>query len=178
MSAGRLTLTVVAAVAAAAVGGAATWALAGDDPASVQVTAPDPAAAAQTSFPDLATPSEEPELAGLREADPQPGNVARVSGPFDDRIEVGRLSLRRGAVTGRVLVTSDVSDVLELQVVAGFYDAAGRYLGSGRFIHHDLEESAHTGEPDEALEFEIAFPKGVSDNVRSAAIGVPFLVNE
>ena len=101
-----------------------------------------------------------------------------MSGPFDDRIEVGRLALRHGAVTGRVLVTSDVSDVLELQVVAGFYDAAGRYLGSGRFIHHDLEEAAHAGSPDEALAFEIAVPRGARDDVRSAAVGVPVLVNE
>jgi hypothetical protein len=175
---GRITLTVVAALAAATVGAAAAWALAGDDGGPRPGRTPGPEEVVQTSFPDLAPVSAEPRLAGLRDTHPLPGSVARITGPFDDRIEVGRLELDGDRLTGRVLVTSDVSDVLELQVVAGFYDLAGRYLGSGRFIHHDLEESAHEGSPDEALEFEIAFPRGHRDEVRSAAVGVPLLVNE
>jgi hypothetical protein len=141
VSTGRITLTVVAALAAATVGGAATWALAGDDPAGAAGRLPE--AVVQTSFPDLAPVAAAPRLEGLRDTHPRVGSVARVAGPFDDRIEIGGLELHDGGLTGRVRVTSDVSDVLELQVVAGFYDLAGRYLGSGRFIHHDLEEAAH-----------------------------------
>jgi hypothetical protein len=185
LNARNITLAVVAAMVAATVGAAATWALA-DDPVSAGADrTPAPEAVVQTSFPDQSSVPDEPELAGLEGASPRPGQVSLLPGPFDDRIQVFALELDRGALTGQVLVTSDVSAVLELQVVAGFYDASGRYVGSGRFIHHEPnheqgheEGHGHGGTPDEQVEFRIAVPRADRDVVRAAAVGVPFLVNE
>lgn len=185
MNARNITLAVAAAMVAATVGAAATWALA-DDPVSTGADqTPVPEAVVQTSFPDQSSVPDEPELAGLEEAGPRPGQVSVLPGPFDDRIRVFALELDQGALTGQVLVTSDVSAVLELQVVAGFYDATGRYVGSGRFIHHEAghehgheEAHEHGGTPDEHIEFRIAVPRADRDAVRAAAVGVPFLVNE
>ncbi|HEY0952625.1 hypothetical protein [Nocardioides sp.] len=141
----------------------------------------DPAEVAQTTLPDLAPAHGEPELDGLADAAPAAGAVGTVSGPFDDRYSFGRLRLDGAAVTGAVHITSDVSDLLELQVLAGFYDARGRLLATGRATHHLDEDSgheAHAGPPSELERFRIAAPRRIADRVASAAVGVPVLVNE
>ncbi len=81
-------------------------------------------------------------------------------------------------MTGRVRITSDVSEVLDLQVVTGFYDMTGRYLGQGRFVHHHGTNEAHEGKPDPFLDFEVTIPPRLRDQAHAAAVGVPFLVNE
>jgi hypothetical protein len=105
-----------------------------------------------------------------------------VPGPFDDRFTLAGLRVGHGAVSGRLLITSDVSDVLELQVLAGFYDAGGVFLGSGRATNHldeATEDSATTdGPPSELEEFRIEAPARYAARVVSAAVGVPVLVNE
>lgn len=140
----------------------------------------DPQAAARTSFPDLTPATGEPTLPGLATASPAPGSVAQVPGPFDDRFRLERLVFDDRAVTGTVVVTSDVSDLLELEVLAGFYDREGTLVGTAREVHH-LDESTvapdHEGPPDEDYAFEIAVPAGV-DGAVAAAVGVPVLVNE
>lgn len=167
---------------AAVVGAGATWALADPgarDAAPDAAPVVDPATAARTSFPGLTPATGEPTLPGLRSATPRPGAVDRLAGPFDDRFTWQRLRLEPGAVTGAVDVTSDVSDILELQVVAGFYDRDGRFLGLGRFTHHLVEESHHdSGPPSEEERFHISAPARIRDRVASASVGVPVLVNE
>jgi hypothetical protein len=141
-----------------------------------------PSAAVQTSFPDLDAARGDPTLPGLTSARPQPGAVDRLTGPFDDRFELTDLRLAAGAVTGELTVTSDVSQLLDLQVLAGFYDGEGRYLGSARFDQHALhEEPGHGVEGDthdEAVAFTIEAPAAFRARVASAAVGVPVLVNE
>ena len=170
-------LAVAAGAAAALVGGGVTWALAAPDSSTDRPPAGE-ASAARTSFAGLAPADGEPTLPGLGAAAPAPGGVARLAGPFDDRFALSGLRLARGRVDGTLRVTSDVSDLLELQVLVGFYDGAGRLLGLARSTHHATEEHAHTGPPSEVERFAVTAPARFRDRVRSAAVGVPVLVNE
>ena len=179
----RLVLAVVAAVTAIGLG--VTWALVHEQrpataeaPSGAHATV-DPLAAAKTAFPGLPTPTGEPTLPGLRDTHPSPGTVVPIAGPFDDRFELIRLQLTSQSVTGIVTITSDVSDLLELQVLAGFYDERGNYLSSRRFVHHLEEEGHHhSGPPSEREQFSIQIPQRLLDRVSSATVGVPVLVNE
>ncbi|MFJ6270347.1 hypothetical protein ACIQG8_10150 [Pseudarthrobacter oxydans] len=140
---------------------------------------PQASAAAKTSFPGLASAEGEPDLAGLRTTRPAPGQILRVQGPFDDRIVFEGLAFDGQAATGAVRVTSDVSDLLELQVLAGFYDDRGNLLGSARFVHHlGSDGHGHSGPSEEGEEFSIPVPAGLAPHAVSAAVGVPVLVNE
>lgn len=142
----------------------------------------EPSTVMQTSFPDLPAPTGEPTLAGIDAATPGVGDVVTVPGPFDDRFTLADLDVREGEVTGHLTIVSDVSDVLELQVLAGFYDAGGDFLGTGRATYH-LDEatedgSSTEGPPSELEEFTIKAPSRYAARVASAAVGVPVLVNE
>lgn len=81
--------------------------------------------------------------------------------------------------TGTIHITSDVSDLLELQIIAGFYDEQGKILGTGLYDHH-LEEDGHThaGPPNETETFTIPVPANLRGKAVSAAVGVTVLVNE
>ncbi|WP_344114135.1 hypothetical protein, partial [Nocardioides humi] len=133
-----------------------------------------------TSFPDLPAPTGEPDLPGIATAAPgAPGAVGRIPGPFDDRFRLGEVTFDGEHVVGSIEITSDVSDLLELQVLAGFYDASGTLIGRGRFTHH-LDEGAHheEGPPSEHETFTIAVPRKLRGTAVTAAVGVPVLVNE
>lgn len=173
----RMALAAAGLVAAAAVGAGATRALAEPDSTEVPVSR-SAATAARTTFPGLAAARKEPTLAGLKQQDPRPGTVVTVTGPFDDRFHFDDLALADGVLTGSVSVTSDVSELLELQVLAGFYARDGEFLGSGRFVHHLDESQHHTGPPQEVERFRIAVPDRIRNQAVSAAVGVPVLVNE
>ena len=162
-------------VSAAAV---ATFALAGAAAPGLDVTAP-AGAAARTSFPGLAAANGEPELASIRAARPRSGQILQARGPFDERFVLESPTFDGSAVSGAVQVTSDVSDVLELQVLAGFYDEKGNLLGTGRFVHH-LGDDGHThaSAPEERQEFTIPVPAALAHRAVSVTIGVPVLVNE
>ena len=175
----RLSLALAGILATATVGAGVTWTLTNPTETEVTSTVVDPSSAARTSFPGMRPAHGEPTLNGLRTAAPPPGTVTQLAGPFDDRFELRHLAIRGHAVAGSLEVTSDVSDLLELQVLAGFYDRHGRFLGTGRFVHH-LEEDGHqhAGPPEETEHFEIAAPPRFRDKVASATVGVPVLVNE
>ena len=140
----------------------------------------DPQAAARTSFPDLEPGADEPTLPALATLSPAPGAVVQAEGPFDDRFRLERLAFDGTAVTGMVVVTSDVSELLELEVLAGFYGRDGTLLETARDVHH-LDESstepAHEGPPAEDHRFRIRVPDGAEGAV-AVAVGVPVLVNE
>jgi hypothetical protein len=136
-------------------------------------------AAARTSFPGLKAAVGEPDLASIRAARPRSGQVLQAKGPFDDRFVLEGATFDGSAVAGAVRITSDVSDVLELQVLAGFYDVQGNLLGTNRFVHHlGSDGHAHTGPPDVREEFTIPVPAALANQAVSVAIGVPVLVNE
>lgn len=136
---------------------------------------------ARTSFPDLTPASGDPELPSLATLHPQAGTVVPAAGPFDDRFTLSRLRFDGKTLTGKATITSDVSDVLEFEALAGFYDGSGTLLGTARHIYH-LDESAghpeHEGPPDETQSFSIAVPANLKGKAVAAAVGVPVLVNE
>lgn len=170
--------TAVAACAAAAlVGGGVTWALVAPGSSADPTPVAEPSAA-RTSFAGLAPADGEPTLPGLGSAAPAPGRVGQVAGPFDDRFTLSSLTLADGRVSGTLRVTSDVSDLLELQVLVAYYDAAGDLLGVRRSTHHATGGHDHSGPPSEVERFAVAAPARFRDEVSSAAVGVPVLVNE
>lgn len=173
-------IPLIAALVAACLAVVAVVALGGQSPTSSASGGNAPmAAAAKTSFPGLAAAEGEPDLAGLQTRRPSPGQVLQVQGPFDDRLAFEGLALDGQAVTGAVRITSDVSDLLELQVLAGFYDDHGTLLGTARFEHHlGSEGHNHSGPPEEREEFSIPVPAEFKGTAVSAAVGVPVLVNE
>jgi hypothetical protein len=172
-----LRLTVAACAAAAVVGGGVTWALAAPDSSAGPTPVAEPSAE-RTSFAGLAPADGEPTLSGLGSAAPEPGRVGQVAGPFDDRFTLSSLALADGRVSGSLRVTSDVSDLLELQVLVAYYDASGDLLGVRRSTHHATGSHVHTGPPSEVERFAVAAPARFRGDVRSAAVGVPVLVNE
>jgi hypothetical protein len=102
-----------------------------------------------------------------------------VEGPFDDRFVVEGLAFDGQAATGAVRITSDVSELLELQVLAGFYDDGGNFLGTARFVHHlGSDGHEHAGPSDEGEVFTIPVPDELKSRAASAAVGIPVLVNE
>ncbi|MEU9101917.1 hypothetical protein [Streptomyces sp. NPDC048361] len=77
------------------------------------------------------------------------GEVRLEPGPFTDRVKVTGRALGAGsAVTGHLAVTSDVSDLIALELRAAYYDADGKLLGTGTFQYaeegHDEHAGAHT----------------------------------
>ena len=170
---------------AAAAGAALTWVVdqQGGDPgsasASSQAGPSGTGAAVKTTLPGLVAPTGDPMLPSLRRARPAAGTVVRAEGPFDDRLTLARLRLDRARVTGELTVTSDVSEILELQVLVGFYDRAGRLLGTNRYDRLEGHQDGHAGAaPPEEVRFSVAVPRDLRDRVASAAVGVPVLVNE
>ncbi|MEL4356782.1 MULTISPECIES: hypothetical protein [unclassified Luteococcus] len=154
-------------------------------------TPPDPSSAVATSLPGLATPTGDPTLASMEGLAPKPGSVVQAKGPFDNRFTLSKLKLADGNLTGAVTVTSDVSELLELQVLAGFHDADGKLLGTARFTHHLDGAHDHAAEEHDhaasgpatpnyfhTTDFTIAVPKELADKAVSASVGVPVLVNE
>lgn len=133
-----------------------------------------------TEFPGLEPADEGADLPGFGAAAPAPGVVTQVAGPFDDRFRLDRLVVDQGVVSGRIRVTSDVSELLDLEVVAGFYDDEGHFLGTGRFVHH-LDGSTglgHEALPSETETFRIPAPQKFASDVSAAVVGVTVLVNE
>jgi hypothetical protein len=172
----RPVLTLVAVAAAAFVVAAGLTRVAGHRAAAQQPTGP----VARTAFTGLSHATGEPTLPSLHGLHPAPRTVEQASGPFDDRFTLHGLSFDGVRVRGSATVTSDVSDLLELQAVAGFYDREGRLLGTARHVHHLGESSAgvHAGLPSETERFVIAVPAQWRGRAVSAAVGVPVLVNE
>lgn len=138
--------------------------------------------AVKTALPGLAAAVGDPELPSFADARPGRGEVELASGPFDDRFAMTGLKFDGAAVSGTVTITSDVSDLLDLMVQAGFYDADGELLGTASFQRHHEESGAHAdadaGPPNESERFRIRVPEKFAGVAVSAAVGVPVLVNE
>lgn len=144
--------------------------------------APDPQAAARTAFPDLAPATGPPTLPSLETAAPRRGTVVQAAGPFDDRFRLRDLAFDGTGVTGAAEVTSDVSELLEFEALAGFYDADGKLIGTGRYVYHldgPHEEGGHEeGGSEQVHEFRIEVPPKLRRTAVAAAVGVPVLVHE
>ena len=97
-------------------------------------------------------------------------------GPFTDRVRITGLVLVPGdppVVRGRIVNTVDVSELIVLELQADFYDAAGRFLGSGRQVFRD----AHADPAEGPLAFRVRASAPQPAAV-SAVVSVPQLVNE
>ena len=101
----------------------------------------------------------------------------QAAGPFDDRFVLERPLFDGRSVTATVRITSDVSDLLELQVLAGFYDRAGTLLGTGVAEEHSGGEE-HAGPPEQSHHVRIPVPPELAGRAAAAAVGVTVLVNE
>lgn len=175
--AAALSVVAICTVVGVAVYAAATGAH-GDARTAAATAGPATQFTPQSTFAGLTPSTGNPELESLNLVHPSPGTIVAAAGPFDDRFVLEDLTFDGGAVSGAVRVTSDVSDVLDLEVLAGFYDADGVLVGNGRFVHHLSEDTTHTEPPIERQEFTIAVPGDVSGRAVAVSIGVPVLVNE
>ncbi len=141
---------------------------------------PDPQAAPRTSFSDLRPPVDQPTLPSLATLHPVPGTAVQAAGPFDDRLTLRQLSFDGSVVRGTAAV-SDVSELLEFEAVAGFYDRSGSLVSTGRYVYHLDESSIQPDEPHgpgQLHRFSIAAPDQPPGKVLAAAVGVVVLVNE
>lgn len=162
------TTLIVTCLLAAAVGAAAPAALGGGHRSPTAASAIRPL----SGLP--ASPAPDAVTAALGAQHPRPSTVGRVRGPFDDRLRLTGLALSGHAVSGGLTVTSDVSEILEVEVLAGFYDARGQLLGTASYVRHG-EDFADVNEH---LGFSIRPAPAYAARVASAAVGVPVLVNE
>ncbi|MFG2561119.1 hypothetical protein [Streptomyces sp. NPDC048496] len=116
---------------------------------------------------------------------PKRGEVRIEEGPFTDRVRVTRLALtKKPTVTGHVAITSDVSDVLALELRAAYYDADGRLLGTGSFQYQEEGEDAHGDDHHDGpraagngIDFTVPAKK-LTGTPATAVVSIPVLVNE
>ena len=142
---------------------------------------PLPTDAVKTTLPGLSAASGAPELASIRLLRPHLGEVRQAAGPFDDRFALDGLAFDGTTVSGSLRVTSDVSAVLDLEVIAGFYDNGGAFIGTARFVYHAVDDGPTdpvTGTPVESIRFQATVPAELTGLAVSASVGVPVLVNE
>ncbi|MCX5388059.1 hypothetical protein [Streptomyces sp. NBC_00083] len=148
--------------------------------------APDPVPSVSFAAPrQAAAPAAHRELGK--------GEVRLDQGPFTDRVKVTGAALGAGsAVTGHLTVTSDVSDLIALEVRAAYYGADGGLLGTGTFRYaeegHDGHPGGHTPAAEGAgIDFTVrpAAPDGTSTPAGApigtpagVVLSIPVLVNE
>ncbi|WP_371653509.1 MULTISPECIES: hypothetical protein [unclassified Streptomyces] len=156
------------------------------------------AAAPAVTFP---APSGAPAPAATLAKVPARGEVRLEQGPFTDRVRITKLTLsekstekasgkssEKPSVTGHFAITSDVSDVLALELRAAFYDERGHLVGTGSFQYAEegeAGEAAHGTAGHAAPRAEgagidfTAVPKApLTGKATSAVLSVPVLVNE
>lgn len=172
---------IVIAIAAAAVVIAGSIAIGVTTMSRSDAATPLPTDAVKTTLPGLSAASGAPELASIRLLHPRAGEVRQAAGPFDDRFAIDGLAFDGTTVRGTLRVTSDVSAVLDLEVIAGFYDAGGTFIGTTRFVYHAVDDGPAdpvTGTPVESISFQATVPAEFVGRAVSASVGVPVLVNE
>ncbi|WP_405014718.1 hypothetical protein [Kitasatospora sp. NBC_01539] len=142
--------------------------------------APEPPEALPTV--SLPAPRQAAAPAAALSAAPRPGEVRLEDGPFTDRVRLTGLKLAAdGTVTGHLAVTSDVSDVLALELRAAYYDAAGHLVGTGTLEYQ--EEEAATGRHDgpraagDGIDVTVT-GRGLTGTPAAAVLSLPVLVNE
>lgn len=126
-------------------------------------------------------PTAEPAPATLA-TPPAPGMVGRRSGPFDDRYELRQTALAGGVASARLVVTSDVSALITVELVADFYDVSGRLLGTSTTVHSE-DHGSDPATPDAQAEqngvpLTVAADPAWRAQVSSVVLSVPTLVNE
>ncbi|MER0446623.1 hypothetical protein ABR738_18995 [Streptomyces sp. Edi4] len=123
------------------------------------------------------------------------GEVRLEQGPFSDRVKVTGAAIgARSTVTGHLAVTSDVSELIALELRAAYYDADGKLLGTGSYHYAEEGHEGHEGQeghqgqgargagqvpPAEGagIDFEIV-PASLGATPAGAVLSIPVLVNE
>ncbi|MFI1916647.1 hypothetical protein [Nocardia sp. NPDC020380] len=147
--------------------------------AAVTACAPSPATIATPTVNSTAAPSPAPVAAPAASVAAGPGEIRLAPGPFTDRVAVTATRLDGPTVRGKLAVTTEVSEILALEVHAAFYDSTGNLLGTAIFQHSDEGHAAagpHTPH-DDGLDFEITAPPATA-TVSAAVLSIPVLVNE
>ena len=110
---------------------------------------------------------------------PPAGTVTEVAGPFDDRFTLADLRLSAGVVTSKLRVTSDVSEIINFEITASFYDAKGLLLGTAtqQIAEGDGSKGNPTAE-NGGVELRLAANPSYLARVASAQVRVPVMVNE
>ncbi|MFJ2016127.1 hypothetical protein [Streptomyces nodosus] len=145
-----------------------------------------PAPSATAGELALPSPRSAPTPAASLSPSATPGEVRLSDGPFTDRVHITELALGKGpaAVTGHLVVTSDVSDLIALELRAAYYDTRGRLLGTGSFEYAEEGEAAHThdehtGPQAENGGIDFTIPaKALRGTPTAAVVSIPVLVNE
>ncbi|GGU00974.1 hypothetical protein [Streptomyces violascens] len=112
------------------------------------------------------------------------GEVHLEQGPFTDRVKVtGGALAAASTVTGHLAATSDVSELIALELSAAYYDADGKLLGTGSFRYaeegHDDHKGAHTPAAEgPGIDFKVQPEAPLSGTPASAVLSIPVLVNE
>ncbi|MEC3917524.1 hypothetical protein [Nocardia sp. CDC160] len=135
-----------------------------------------PATPAPAAAPMAAPRTTEPPATTISVA---PGEVRLSPGPFTDRVRLTGTRLDGPSVHGTLAITTDVSDILALEVHAAFYDATGHLVGTGTFEHADEEPVAggpHISSND-GIPFTITATPAAT-TATAAVLSIPVLVNE
>lgn len=126
-------------------------------------------------------PGPVPALTALP-SPPPAGTVERRTGPFDDRYQLLSPSLLDGVAAATLVVTSDVSKLLTVELAADFYDQAGRLLGSASTIYgedHNPDPAAQDSQAEkDGVRLTVAADPVWRAQVNSVVLGIPSLVNE
>ncbi|WP_369776933.1 hypothetical protein [Streptomyces sp. R33] len=135
----------------------------------------------------IPAPGRAPAPAAVLAPPPKPGEIRLEPGPFTDRVQLTALTLApagKPGVTGHLAITSDVSDVLSLELRAAYYDADGRLLGTGTFHYQEEGADAPAGDHHEGpraggdgIDFTVPAEQ-LSGTPSSAVLSLPVLVNE
>ena len=110
---------------------------------------------------------------------PAAGTVTTLDGPFDDRFNLADLRLSAGVVTSKLRVTSDVSEIINFEITASFYDVQGQLLGTAS--QEIAEGDGSKGDPtaeNGGVELRLAANPSYLAQVASAQVRVPVMVNE
>ena len=173
-----LPLALVSCVAGAAIGAALTWHGGSTARPGAQSGLHQPV---RQFVPVASTAQPKGELAPVTRLTlvPAAGTVTVLTGPFDDRFTLADLRLSAGVVTSTLKVTSDVSEIINFELTASFYDAAGLLLGTT--TQQLTEGDGSAGKPaaeNAGVEFRLAADPSYLARVVSAQLRVPVMVNE
>ncbi|WP_327280404.1 MULTISPECIES: hypothetical protein [unclassified Streptomyces] len=135
----------------------------------------------------MPAPSGAPAPAAVLAPPAKAGEVRVEQGPFTDRVQLTALALApagKPGVTGHLAITSDVSDVLSLDLRAAYYDADGRLLGTGTFHYQEEGADAPAGDhhdgpraAGDGIDFTVPAEQ-LTGTPASAVLSLPVLVNE